>query len=440
MKRTLIISLGLIALVVTASALALRLYLRSQRVVHQVTTQLETFYGGPVQVGEVDIGLKSTTLKNLAFYEERNPDKGAPWLKIGMLTADVSFWDLVSGSEIPTQITVEGAVLILRFDRSGSLLTCFPAQATPTAGTEAAVVKPAAYPAIEIKQAEIVFRKEGLPDLIAKNVNAKFGNAETHWGLTGTAENVELGKLILKGSLDKESSHATIRANTAVKVHVNEPLLQRLPFISAQVWDELQIEDGQTTAELTVAYDVDKRDLRYRAALAPENIKLFIPAVQLSAQKVGGMVFIDDDLVQLRDIKGQSLGGDIHTDADLDFRGAVGKLRFSRIKVENVNLGEVPEMWNIPSVIRETVSNGKLFGTASLEVGVIPAQHVSLYASTLIAILGPAEAHAGAAMSAAFPETTFHGRGKGEVRDPSGRQEPIEFEWGHAPGRSRPAH
>src|ERR1022692_1172707 len=108
MKRFLVLML----VAVIAGGLLVRAYLRSNRVTEQVTTQLEAVYGGPVRVGDVEIGLTGTTIRDFALYEDgllTIGDHDEPWLKIASLNTDVSIWDFVNGNARPTRVTVTGA-------------------------------------------------------------------------------------------------------------------------------------------------------------------------------------------------------------------------------------------------------------------------------------------------------------------------------------------
>src|SRR5205085_1076416 len=131
MKRILLITLGILAVVLVAIGVAARYYLRSQQVAQHVTTRLEALYGGPVHVQEVDVGLGGTTLSGLALFEEGSDvAKDTPWLKVASLSTDVSLWDLLTGDAMPKRLTLKGATLLFRFDRAGDLQTRFPCQPT----------------------------------------------------------------------------------------------------------------------------------------------------------------------------------------------------------------------------------------------------------------------------------------------------------------------
>ena len=441
MRRLLTISGIVVLLVVIVSMVAVRYYLRSRQVVQQVTTHLEALYGGPVRVDQVDVGLASTTISGFELFEPGSDHtKDTPWLKVGALNADVSLWDLISGAARPTRVTLKGASVLLRFNRGGDLLTRFPKQVTGRA-TQPAHLKDLAEAMFE--KGEIIFRKDGRGDLTVTNVSVRLNNQAGRLVLSGSGDNAEVGKLLLDGSLENDSSLATVHLKNEARAHVTQTFLDRLPFVPAEVWGEIQIAEADTTAELTVTYDLNQKAVHYRLDLAPQKTKLFVAAIDLAAHSASGEVTIDDNLVLLRDVKGQALGGSLFTQADLDFRGAVRKLAFTKIRVEDLDIRELPDDWNIPAVVRKSIATGKLSGTAALEVTIRPALS-PVSACTLIGVAGGAGIGSGQWFSAAaviaplqVHEVRAHSQGKGQVRDPAGKSEPIEFDWQIVPRRAR---
>lgn len=427
MKRLLILSTVLLGLMVVAG-LGLRSYLRSHRVARQVTARLETLVGKPVRVENVDIGLNSTAISGLSFFEEgRETDAKGMWLKVGTLTMDVSLWDLFAGNAMPRQVQVQGATLVLHFDRRGNLLTRFTAP-TDVVGTES--TKSESLPGVLLEKSEVIFRKEGHADLIAKNIRAKVIHEEDRLVLSGTADNAELGALILNGSLDNNAQNLTVQIKTERKAHVTQAILERMPFVPDLVWREVHIAEGDTPAELVLRYERASNDLQYRLDLSAQNTTVAIPSIDLSAQSAHGKIIVENNQVQLRQVEGQTFGGFLRTDADLDFRGRSSKLAFKRIHVRDVNVSELPDNWQIPAQIRKIGAKGTLTGRASLELTISPYAYTARDAVKLVgaahglwsvavsqlSVLGASEVHAS-------------GKGKAAVHGSAIGHEPIEFDW-----------
>jgi hypothetical protein len=435
MKRFLIVTGAVALTVVLASVIVIRFYVRSSRVTEQVTTQLEAMYGGPVRVGSVDVGLTGTTINHFALYEEGSTDDdlGEPWLKVESISSDVSLWDVLKGNSMPKRVTLTGARLMLRFDRAGNLITNFP----PPSSASTTTVKWELTPEINIEQGEVVFRKEGLADLVVKNVNVRVARKANAIAVTGKADSAELGNLTLTGSLDEKSGLATVRLKNEAKVHVTQDTLDRIPFVPASVWDEIQIGASDTTARLTLTADLNQRSLCYRIELSPENTRFVVPSIGLSAERASGRVIIDDHVVMLRNVRGQAFGGQFGANADLDFQPSITRLTFGDITVENLNADELPAQWRIPVGLGKPNVHRKLDGNASMEVTIATDRITPTFAAEILALAGTPFAVPEMALFApdAGRQIAIKGQGKGRLHDPRGRYQPVEFDWQLGRGR-----
>ena len=436
MKRILTITLVALVLVVIVSLVAVRFYLRSHRVTQQVTARLEAATGGSVRVGEVNVGLSSTTITGFELFEQESKGNDAPLLKVAAVDVDVSLWDLVSGAAQPKSVTFHKPAVLLRFNQAGELLTRFPMPAGPHSTTTTPID---AFTEAVIGGGEIIFRKEGQADLVFKNVNARLDNQAGRLVLSGSAENAEVGKLLLGGALEKDARVATVHLKSAARIPITQNLLDRLPFLPAEVSGVLQIVSGDTSADLAASYDMGTSALHYRIELVPQNVALIMPALELNAHHARARVVIEDSRAQLRDAQCQAFGGTIFTEADVDFGGPISKLAFSKIKVENLDANDLPEAWSIPAVVRKSIAQGKLYGNARLEMTIGSAR---ISPAAAVAFLGaraaPCQWFSGAGVLATLPTREFAAKsqGKGQVRDPAGKSEPIDFDWQLAPRRA----
>jgi len=429
-KGLLIAILALIAIVLVAGV-SLRRYLQSQHGAGQVAARLEAIVGAKVQVGQADIGLNHTTLQNLALPDESNTDvKSEPWLKVGSLVADLSLWDLVRGNAEPKLIELQNVKLLLRFDANGNLLTRLPLAFR--SGDSASTT---ALPELVLESGEIVLRKAGYSDLLLTNVSARLTNEAGKAVLTGGADSAELGKLNLSGSF--ENALAVVQLKTQAKARFSQEFLERVPLVPAVTWTEIRIDAAESMAELTLRLDLKTSKYGYRVELHPENAKLFLPVLDLPAQNASFALVVEDNRIEIRNVQGDAFGGQIRGEADLDFREAVYKLAFKKIEVDGLDVRDLPDDWNIPNVVRKSIANGKLHGNAAVEVTITPRPLTPVQLSALQAITGSASGFNPAAMAIAWPGADVHFRtkGRGQVRDPEGKQDAVEFDWQLKPRR-----
>jgi uncharacterized protein involved in outer membrane biogenesis len=436
MKR-LLIGLLVAVVVLGGGALLLRQYLRSAHVASQVATRLEAMYGGPVRVESVDVGIESSSVSGFELFEPgSDAESSTPWLKVGALTTDVSLWNLLKGQAQPTQIKLSTAKVLLRFDADGRLLTQFPSRS----GAPGQPGGPLAFPEISLDDGEVVLRKDGQPELVVRKVTAQLRrDPGGSLLLSGTGESAEIGKLVLSGSVELESRHASATLRTEQAVYVTQSLLDRLPFVPAITWQEVQVAEGRARPALTVRYDLETDAMHYRLDAAPEQVSLRVPALDLAAHDGSGKLTVEDGLVKLRDVRGKAYGGEIEGDADLDFRGPESLLNFPRIKVRDVKVAEVPKTWNVPAVVRTTLADGKLTGTASLDVTIGNCPVAPAAAGELAGLIASVDALPALSALAALPHRDIRTRSEGKaiVKDVAGGTAEIELKL--APHGSRPA-
>jgi hypothetical protein len=350
-RRWLLVVL-LVALVAgVVVVVAVRGYLSSSEAVARVTAGLEAQYGGPVQVGGVDIGLERSSVRDLKLYEAGAEPGAEPWATFADVQADVSLASLLRGAAHPRSMEVTGADLTLRFDRRGRLLTRLP----PQKG------KAVALPDIHLRQGRLTLLQEGRSPFVVGGVDAEIRSEEGRLVVTGTVQDERWGNWDVTGSMDPASGASTGTLKSAGPVHVTQPMLEDLPFVGANVWENVQAE-GDTPVVFTLRYEPAKRALHYRVELEAENTHVHVTSIDLTAEQARGKVVIEDRVVRLEKVRGRTADGTLATDAVLDFRATPDRLTFA-IDAEGLDLVRLPKKWRIPSQLE-----GRLTGHAELLV------------------------------------------------------------------------
>jgi translocation and assembly module TamB len=442
MKRFLLIAVLVLVLLIVGGFLYLRHYVQSPEVAQQLTQRLQEMYGGPVRVESVDVGLGGSTLSGFELFEPGSDgDRSTPWLTVGSISTDISLWDILRGQAMPRHVTLKQVKVTLRFDVDGHLVTQFP----PRAGSALDIAKLRDAPEVSLEQGEVVLHRQGLPELAARNVTARLSRGEDgKIVLSGTGESDALGKLILNGSLATESEEAVVTLKTNGKVHVTQAVLNRLPFIPAITWQELQIAEGYTAAELTVRYKLQGDTPHWHLTLAPEQTALRIAVLDLAAHGATGAIVVKDYRIELRNVHGKAYGGEVQLDADLDFSGDGSKLHFPKITLTNLDVNAVPESWNNAELeaVRRLAPKGRLTGTASVDVTMSPGKLAPAAVEGLFGLAASPRGFAGwlpaVAALAAFPprEVQVQSTGKATITGVAGGTAEIELRLG--PQQARP--
>ena len=241
-RRWLILILVVLLLLGTLTMAALQ-YLRSPRAAADVAARLQLAYGGPVEVGEIDVGMQRSTVRQVKLFEPDSQAAETPWALIDEAVADVSLIDLLRGESTARNLTLTRAHIILRFDKDGHLLTRLPSQGD----------KPAALPEIRLHESQVTIRQEGRIDLEVTGVEATIRPQPEALVLEGDATDPTWGPWTVTGRLERASRKSSITLTTS-RIHLTQPILETLPFVSPAVWHEVQL-DGDTAVDLTVAYE-----------------------------------------------------------------------------------------------------------------------------------------------------------------------------------------
>jgi hypothetical protein len=355
MRRARHLLFALLGLVLVAGVVALVgcHYLSSPEAAARVAASLEEAYGGPVQLARVDLGFGSTTLYGLRLGEVGD-DPGQPaWASADEVVADVSAMGLVSGHASPRRLTLRRPVLTLRFNREGHLLTRLPRRdcgARP-------------LPTIVLEDGQVTIQQEGHPDLVVNGIQATLAPDDDALVLAGTVDDDHWGHWTLVGNLNPVTAAGSGTLRTT-QIHLTEPMLRDLPFVSPNVWVQFQA-DGDSPVELTLRYDPAGPAFHYRVALEPEHTRLHVAAIDLHAEEAHGKVVIEDGVVHLTDVQGRTAEGTIQTNGVLNFRSQPAKLQFG-ITAQRLDLRQLPHKWPLPPAV-----DGRLSGEADLLVTVV---------------------------------------------------------------------
>jgi hypothetical protein len=346
--------IGLLVLVVAAVGCA-KLYLGSHRAAALVTNKLQDILGVPVRVGSVDVGIQGdSTLSGLQLYEADGQRPDTPWLTVQNVRTDLSLFDVVRGDTSPERVELTGAAVDLRFDEDGHLLTRLP-RVKPTG-------KP--FPQLALHNARLTLDQQGRPPMVIQGVDAEGSDEGGTLSFHGTVKDPYWGDWTVEGSFKATEGQVLLNLHTP-HTHVTQKNLKELPFVSPSVWQQVEIE-GDTPVDLALRFTVGESGARYRLELEPKNTTVDVTSIKLHAEQASGKVIVEDRLVQLRDVKGRTAGGDIVLpSADLDFRKTTYDLRFDKIRVSDVDLHKLPTTWNIPKPLQGPL---RLTGEAELRV------------------------------------------------------------------------
>ncbi len=351
LRKTLWITFIALLLLAGGGLIALRFYLSSAAAVRQVAEQLQAMLGGRVEIQSAQIGLIGTSrVRGLEAYEDGETNK--PWLRINDVTADVSVLSLLRGQS-PQDIHLQGARMLLRFDRAGRLLT-----KTPTKKKTA----PERLPNFHIDGGELTFDQHHRLPMMIRGIHADLTSRADSLTLTGIINDPFWGNWKANGTFNSTGSQGSISLGTE-SVAVTMTKLKAIPFVPPSVWQEVQVE-GTTPVQLRLDMETrgDKTSVHYRVEISPQDAHVQVPSIDLNAMHANGKVIVADEVIELDNVHGKTAGGSIVASGKLNFHDEPTRLAF-KAGVQDVVLHDLPRSWNVPSDI-----DGKLTGSADLVV------------------------------------------------------------------------
>jgi hypothetical protein len=334
-------------------------YLSSSAAAAKVSNRLEGALGMPVSIGKADIGVSGgSALTGVAGYEADGSQPDKPWVTAETIDADVAAVDLL-GDARPKEVTLTGLRVLLRFDKDGNLLTRLP---HPLAA------QGEAFPKVHVQQGQLTIDQAGRTPMIVTGFTGDVTAQGNQLTLTGTVDDPYWQRWAVTATADRDTGAVVLRLTTP-RARVTQEALERLPFVHPAVWQNVQA-DGVTPVDFTLRFNTNARGVKYRVEAEPVDTRVTVPVISLDADQASGRVVVEDALVELRDVKGRFVDGDIKLPAaDLDFRRRPTVMKFD-VAVKDLQVQDLRERWTMLQKQVPKEFKGKLTGDAKLTVTV----------------------------------------------------------------------
>ncbi len=324
-------------------------FLGSQQFKSLLADRLQAAMHGRLRIAEVDAGVNSTSIHNLELVEE-STDK--PWAKIEHVEARLPLLKLLSGSPDDGSIHLKKVAVTLRFDKHNKLTTDLPEHHGPLPE----------LPLIEVSDGSLTIDQEGRKPFHLANLDGKAVTTDGKATFTGTIADPTWGKWSVTIGYDPKSGVNEMSLKTE-GVAVKQTMLSALPFVTPKAWTHVEC-DGDTRADISFRATSAEKPLQYKVALEPSETQVHVSSIDLDARRASGKVLIEDGLVTLTGVQGQSAKGDIGVNGTLDFRRPEYVHHFA-VRVHDLELQLLPRKWKIPPTLY-----GLLSGNAELVVRV----------------------------------------------------------------------
>jgi hypothetical protein len=313
-------------------------YLSSALLAARVAAKLAEMYGGRVTVGGASVGTKESTLRDVSFFEPDRPNR--PWLTVDRIDTDLTLRGALQGKS-PNHLELRGLTVLLRFDAQGKLLTQLPAHRPDQPNALGEV------PEITVTGSKLFCVGPGRRQAAFEDVAGSFKPGLGRASISGHAVSPIYGGWTVDGWFDSAASTISLTATTDSELAVSQEMLERLPFLAPETWQQVQTH-GDTTAAVTLVYDGAKNTLNYDVHLQTRAVDLRVAAIDLEGDDLSGQVRIADGQVWFQDVKGRLADGKIDIDGHLDLTQPALQLELTKATLEGVDARKLPASWSIP--------------------------------------------------------------------------------------------
>ncbi len=327
--------------IVVVAYVALRIYLSSEWVVARVTSELEKFYGDRVTVESASIGVfGSSSVAGLRLYEAKPQDTA--WLEVKDVSADLSAWEMLTGTAEPSQITLDGATLTLRWDKDGNFVSRWPSAPEPSGDS------PQPMPQIKLRDSRLVLQKAGQVASKIEGIQGTLVAEGDQYVLRGKISEEKWGDWKIDGSFGSGKGLFTLKLTPVNFVTLTDAKLQGLPFIADQVWKNIRPQ-GKSSGEVLLTWNMDTGKFDYRVEVQAVDNTVTLPGMGVTMKDISeGKVIIEGTRARIHQLQGRSLGGRVSLSGEIDYGKPELHVDLPKVTVSRVPVANIPERWKFP--------------------------------------------------------------------------------------------
>ena len=318
----------------------------------EVMSQLVALNDAPVSVGQVSLGIRRHQVRGVRLHPSATDEDA--WAEFEQLTIELPIWRALLGRTKPQTVDVSRAVVRLRLDDHGKLLTRLP-------GTGGEFRLPAETIAIHNARVEIL--RQSRPPVVADSIRADVQQDDEGIyvaGVVGTALNAQW-------SFDAQANTATSQVSGHLQtqsLRITTDQLSAEGLLPLAATPDLRAET--VTAVQFRFRHVAKASFRYRLELSPHTLDVRLGRFAWKMTGGAGSIVLKDGLADVREMSGTTWGGRLAIDGQADLRHHPWRGRFE-VAVRDVT----PPARLLPADAAD-IALGRCSGNAEFDVTLRP--------------------------------------------------------------------
>jgi hypothetical protein len=230
--RLALVAVAVVVAVLLAFRLGVGVYVNSSRGKAAVGKELQSMFGMPVEVADVDLGARTSAVR----FRVLAPDAGrAEVLSVESAAADVSFAEVVASRIAPKHIDLSGVALTLRVGEDGTIQTPIPPVPDGPSGT---------LPRVVVERGRVAVWRDGHPEFAVAGIGVRVEPTGDAVRLTGVIDDAAWGRWSIAGHLDRPTRTGWVEFTTARELPWEQ--LRTIPFVPAGAWYGVEMSGGLT--------------------------------------------------------------------------------------------------------------------------------------------------------------------------------------------------
>lgn len=223
---------AVVVVVLLSLRLGVGVYVNSHRGKAAVGKELQSLFGLPVEVTDVDLGARTSAVK----FRVLAPDAGrAEVLSVESAAADVSFAEVVGRRIAPKHVDLCGVALTLRVGEDGTIRTPIPPLPDGPGGT---------IPRVVIERGRVCVHQDGNADFVAAGITVRIEPDGDLVRLTGTVDDPSWGRCSIAGLLHRPTRAGWVEFSTEGSLEWER--VRTIPFVPAGAWYGMSTTNGMT--------------------------------------------------------------------------------------------------------------------------------------------------------------------------------------------------
>lgn len=293
---------------------------------------------GKVTIRDWWLNGRSAGVVGFTVHEQANADSQV-LATVERVSTDLSVWRLLGGRFFPGRIDFHGAEITFRVDKAGNFLNLPALKANDEFPR---------LPVISADSTRVVIRGEGRTDeMVVADVVAQLqpdASGRT-LVLSGRTDDPTWGRWTASGVIAPADLCGDVLLKGA-RVEADPKTLARVPFIPSEVWTHV-VPRGPVDVEVRLDWTTGRiPEFQAKTEVTLLGTSAQFPTLELAAAKTTGTLRVDGGLVQVEQVQGQAIGGQVHGGGTLDFDRSPPQINLD-LHLKKIKVEETPKLWQL---------------------------------------------------------------------------------------------